>query len=228
MKKLIFLLLAGLAFQLTTAQNKIDLKEWKLSDQPDINMPAFADKGDINGDKFEISNLIKTTHINVAKNDIQWNAVIIGTDSILLTESSANNLFLIKNYLSVNRWTKGTLNLTLNSLFKVYVNGNLVNTKSSSDLNNTKINLELDKGNHEIAIQGITTDEQIKLAANFEYTDDYKDCEATSSLNSKRLFTIHDVLEGNYVSSAKISPSGKYVLINYSELVNGKKNYLKY
>lgn len=224
MKKLIILFLLGIAAQFSVAQNSIEIKDWKISDTYEIKMPAFADTKDIDGKEFEVSNLMNSTHIDPSTANIRWNTIKLGADSIVFLQSTAHNLFFLQTYLSVDRWTKGALNLTLNAFYEVYVDGEKLKTKSTSDVENTKISLKLNRGNHKITIKAITVDEQIKLATNFEYADEFKDCKATSSLNSTKYYTIHDVLEGNTVSSASISPSGKYVLIHYKEVMpeNGK------
>ncbi len=228
MKKLILFFLLGITVQFSIAQNSIEIKNWKLSDTPEIKMPAFADIKNIEGNTFEVSNILSSTQLDASNKNIAWNTISIGADSIVFLQSTGHNFFFLQAYLSVDRWTKGDLTLTLNSLYELYVDGEKQKTKSNSDLENTKTSLKLSKGNHEITIKAITTDEQIKLAANFEYADDFKDCNATASLNPKRYFTINDVLEGNYVSSAKISPSGKYVLINHKEVVHGSGKSVRY
>lgn len=228
MKKNFLFLLLGIVSQFSIAQNTVEIKNWKLSNSPEIKMPAFADIKNINGNEFEVSNLLSSTQIDPTNKDIEWNTINLSSDSIVFLQSTGYNLFVLKTYLSVNRWTSGTLNLTLNSLYEVFVDGELVNTKSVSDLNNNKISLKLNSGNHTITLKAISVDEQIKLAANFEYSDDFKDSNVSASLNPKRYFNINDVLEGNYVSSAKISPSGKYVLINHSEVVHGSGKSIKY
>lgn len=228
MKKLIVLFLLGIAAQFSIAQNSIELKNWKISDTHEIKMPAFADTKNIDGKEFEVSNLMNSTQIDPSAANLSWNTIKLGADSIVFLQSKSRHLFFIETYLSVDRWTKGSLNLTLNALYEVYVDGKKLKSKSKSDLETAKISLKLNRGNHQITIKGITSDEQIKLAANFEYADEYKDCKATTSLDATRYFTIHDVLEGKNVSAASISPSGKYVLTDYKEVVPGCGKTKKY
>ena len=228
MKKIYSLLLVVFIAQFTWAQNSTRIKNWMLTNPQKVNMPAFADVKNIEGNTFETSNLLKSTNLDLDNKALSWSAIEIGTDSILSNVNNKNELLGLKSYLSVNRWTKGTLNITFNALYEVYLDGELIKSNTSSDLNNTKISLKLDLGNHEIAIKVITSNDKTKLVANFEYDDEFEDCNAISSLNPKRYFTIHDVLEGNNVSSANISPSGKYVLINYSEVVRGSGKSIKY
>ncbi len=226
MKKLSLILLLAFVVQIAFAQQSVDLKKWMFTHPQQINLPAFADVEDIDGNSFEASNLINTTRID--EESFSWNSKDLSEDSILFTQLNENNLFVLKTYLSVDRWTKGTLDLTLNSYYEVFVDGKSVKSKTKADLNSNKINLELNLGNHEIIIKAISSDENIKLTAQFECNDDFIDCNASASLNPNRYFTIHDVLEGNNVSSAYISPSGKYVLINYAEVVQGSGKSKKY
>jgi len=226
MKKIYLLVLLSFLIQPAFAQQKAEIKQWLVTKTQQVNLPAFADVKNVDGETFEASNLINTTQID--DESLNWNTKSINDDSLLFAQTSKNNLFLLKSYLSVNRWTKGTLNLTLNCYYQVFVDGDPVKTKNSADENSNKIQLELNRGNHEIIVKAITSDENVKLAAQFEYADEFKDCNATASLNPERYFTINDVLEGNRVSSTQISPSGNFVLINYSETVHGSgknKNY---
>jgi len=226
MKKIYLLVLLNFLIQPAFAQQKAEIKQWLVTNTQQVNLPAFADVKNVDGDTFDASNLINTTQID--DESLNWNTKSLNNDSLLFTQTGKNNLFLLKSYLSVNRWTKGKLNLTLNCYYQVFVDGVPVKTKNSADANSNKIQLELNRGNHEIMIKAISSEENVKLAAQFEYADEFKDCHATSSLNPERYFTINDVLEGNRVSSAKISPSGNYVLINYSETIHGSgksKNY---
>ena len=228
MKKINLIFLFAVFMQFSWAQNSIKLNKWKITNPQKINMPAFSDVKNIDGDIFEVSDLLSKTKVDFHNKSLIRKNIEVSTDSIVLNQTEKNNLIILQNYLSVNRWTKGSLNLTLNAFYEVYLDNELIKTKSSADLKSNKIDLELNLGNHQITIKVITSDENLKLAANFEYSEDFADCNATVSLNPKRYFTINDVLEGKNVSSAQISPSGKYVLINYSETVHESGKSKKY
>ena len=228
MKKLNFILILAILTQLSWAQESIEINKWMITNPQKINMPAFSDVKNIDGDTFETSDLLSKTKVNFNNKSLVWENIEIASDSTVLNQTEKNNLIILQSYLSVNRWTKGSLNLTLNAFYEVYLDNKLIKTKSSADLNSNKISLELNLGNHQITIKAITADENLKLAANFKYSEDFTDCNATTSLNPKRYFTINDILEGNNISSAQISPSGKYILINYSETVHDSGKSKKY
>ena len=143
MKKIYLLVLLSFLIQPAFAQQKAEIKQWLVTKTQQVNLPAFADVKNVDGETFEASNLINTTQID--DESLNWNTKSINDDSLLFAQTSKNNLFLLKSYLSVNRWTKGTLNLTLNCFYEVFIDGEPVKTKNSADANSNKIQLELNR-----------------------------------------------------------------------------------
>ncbi|PLX18419.1 MAG: hypothetical protein C0597_06255 [Marinilabiliales bacterium] len=135
MKKLNLILILTVLFQLSWAQNSVNLEQWKISNPQKINMPVFADVKNIDGDTFKNSDMLTSTIVNLSDNNLVWTEVMVGSDSVLLSQNSENNLVLLESYLSVNQWTKGKLKLTLNALYEVYLDNELIKTKKISDFN---------------------------------------------------------------------------------------------
>ncbi len=214
--------------QFSWAQNSLELNKWKITNPEKINLPAFSDIENINGDTFKTSDLLSKTKVDLNNKSLIWKNIEVGTDSIILNQADENNLLLLSSYLSVDRWTKGSLYITLNAIYEVYLDGELIKTKKNADLSSNIIDVKLDRGNHQIVIKLLTSDKVLKLQSEFTYGEEFSDCNATVSLNQKRYFTINDVLEGKNVSSAQISLTGKYVLINYSEVVHDSGKSKKY
>lgn len=228
MKKLNLILTLVIFIQFAHAQNSVEIKKWMLSAPQKINMPAFSDVKDIEGNTFEAYNLLHKTKVNIDNKSITWNNIEVGADSLVLNETTENNIVLLKSYLSVDEWTQGSLYITLNALYEVYLDGELVRTKKNSDLSSNVIDVKLNRGNHTLVIKLLSNDKTLKLQSEFTYEEDFAACNFKASLNPERYFTINDVLEGNYVSSAKISPSGKYVLINYSDVIHDSGKSKRY
>ncbi|MDA3953748.1 MAG: S9 family peptidase [Bacteroidales bacterium] len=216
MKKINLIIILTILIQLSWAQETVQINKWKITNPQKINMPAFSDIKNIDGDTFEESKLLNTTQIDLNSKSLTWKNIEISSDSIVLNQISENNLVLLSSYLSVDQWTQGSLNINMNAYFEVYADNKLVKTKSNADLSDNKIKLDLQIGNHEIKIKAISSEENLKLIATFEYDEAFIDCNATSSLNPNRYFTINDLMNSKN-ASASISASGKYVLINYSE-----------
>ncbi len=228
MKKLSLILILAILCQFSWAQNSVEIKKWMISNPQKISMPAFSDVKSVDGKIFKVADLLGKTNIDFNGKTLNWQTVQVADDSIALKSSAKNNLVLLKSFIDVNRWIKGELSLSTNSYCEVYVDGKLLKTKTNVDLSNTKISLELDKGNHELLIKALTADENLKVFSQFECDKDFEDADIHASLNPQRLYTINDVLEMKTVSSANISPSGKYVIINYSEAVNGSGKTKRY
>ena len=228
MKKLSILLILLTISLFSWSQDSVELNTWKISNPQKINMPAFADVENIEGKIFEQYNLLKATQVDLNGKSAVWKDINIGADSIILNQTSENSLVLLKSYLSVDRWTNGSLYISLNTLYEVYLDNELIRTKKSADLSSNVIDVKLNRGNHSLVIKLITTETTLKMQSEFVYDNEYSDCNAKASLNPQRYFTINDVLEGNYVSSAKISPSGKYVLINYTDVIHDSGKSKKY
>ena len=224
MKKLYFILILVISTHILYAQKTVELKKWMISNPQKVTIPAFAEVKSVNGKTFKAYDLLCNTQIDFNQKSLSWTDIEIAKDSIVPGQAMNHNLQLIKSYLSVNQWTKGTLNLSLNALYEVFFDDVLVKTNANADQKNTKIELELQTGNHQIAIKSLTNNNVLKLAANFEYPEG----EVGLSLNSERFFNINDVLEMKTVSSASISPSGKFVIINYAEVANGNGKSKRY
>ncbi len=220
MKKSTLILFLAVLSQLTWAQKSIEINSWKTTSPQKLNMPVFSEVKNIEGNTFEVSDLLKSTNIELNSKSLQWQNIEVGADSLIWDQTEENNLVLLKSYLSVDQWTKGSLYITLNAFYEVYLDNNLIKTKKNADLSANIIELKLNRGNHAIAIKLITSSENVKFQSEFTYDEEFADCNATASLNPKHFFTINDVLEGNNISSAQISASGKYALISYSETVS--------
>ncbi len=223
------------------AQKTVNMDQWLVAGPEKISMPVFASVEDFNGNTITESDMLKKYQvvlsgiypktndvIALGKNTYAWKSTSINSDSILLSDIDKNNLILITSYINVDRWTKGTINFTTNGLFEFYVDDELIKSKTTGDLKNTKIDVKLNIGKHKITVKLISTDKDVKVNSTFEVTDEFADCNAIITVDPKRMITINDVLEGERVSSASISPSGKYVLIDYSEVVAGSGKSKRY
>lgn len=217
MKKLSLILILTITTQFLWAQKTIELKKWMITSPQKLTMPAFAEVKSVDGKTFKVADLLSKTQIDFTNKSLSWTNIEIAADSIVLNQGAENDLLILQSYLSVDRWMKGSLNLCLNAAYELYLDNELIKTNSSSDFKSNKIELELQTGNHQISLKVLSLKEVMKLVANFEYSEGV----ASTGLNSERFFNINDVLEAKSVSSAKISPSGKYVLIRYSEVAHG-------
>lgn len=228
MKKLKLILILAIIIQFAQAQNAVEMKKWMQSNPQKIYMPAFSDVKNITGDTFGEADLLIKTSIDPNQKSIVWKQMEVGADSLVINQTEKNNLLLLKTYLSVDQWTKASLNISLNAYYEVYLDQELIKTKKTNDLSETKIDVKLHRGNHSILIKLLTGENNLKLQSKLEYTEDFANCNAVSTLLPNRALTINDILEGKYLSSAQISPSGKYALITYAEVIHDSGKSKKY
>ncbi len=198
-------------------QNQIDLKKWNVSAMQEQHLPAFAEVPDVEGNKFEAADLLKHSQVSWKDADYKWSAIELGDDSLVTANSG--QLVLLSGFLSTDRWIKGSFNLTINAVCEIYVDGELQKTQKQADLSENKLDLKLQPGKHQVLLKLIVGEESLKLSAGFTAEADFDGAQLGWNLTPGRYLTIYDVLDGKDVSAAKVSPSGKYVLISYSEKV---------
>lgn len=216
------------------AQSTVNMSKWLIVGPEKISMPVFASVPDFDGNTVKESDMLKkyqviltgiypkaNDFIALGKTSYNWKSKEIAPDSILISSIDKNNLVLLTTYINVDRWTKGTINFATNGLFEFYVDDELVKSKSTNDLKNTKVDVKFNIGKHKIIAKILSTDKFIKVNSTFEVADEFANCNAVTTIDPQRILTINDVMEGQRVSSTAISPSGKYVLIDFADVVAG-------
>ena len=113
------------------------------------------------------------------------------------------------------------MTITTNALFELYLDGKKIKSQGSTSDKPVKIDMTVDNGIHQLLIKLLTTKDSLLLSA--EIAASGKDSKAVLdwSSNPRRNLSIKDILEGETVSGASLSPSGKFLLINVSEVLPG-------
>ncbi|MFV0270002.1 MAG: hypothetical protein ACK5HT_23020, partial [Draconibacterium sp.] len=213
----IFLLLATTL----AGQTPLEIQQWKLATAGQAPMPLFASQPDVDGKTFELADLLAGQVVDFSAGAYKWAPLEIGTDSLVPIQENANKLLLLKGFLSVDRWTKGKLTLSSNAAYELYLDNKLLKSQKKDKLATNDVALSLQNGKHTLHLKLLAPELPLKLAARFEADGDFTESVAQWSLDPVRSMTIHDVLDGKSVKSAQISASGKYVLLNYAEMVAG-------
>lgn len=218
MKKLTGLLFLLLMAGVTTAQNKTVCNDWRISGVTQLFMPFFADQPSVDGKKFDEAALLE----NVQSDDTDlktWSVVILPGDSILTTVNGENQLVRMAGFISSDRWTKASVNISTNAIFELSLNGKKVKSQGKPSDKPVKIDLTLGTGIHEVSLKLISTEKTLRFAADVSAAND--SAALSWSTNPGRTLTINDILEGVSISGARLSPSGKYVLIQTTEVLPG-------
>jgi dipeptidyl aminopeptidase/acylaminoacyl peptidase len=241
MKKLNITFILILASTLLFAQKEIPLNTWLKTGPVQVHKPAFASKKDINGKTFSDADLIKQVNAEIKKapeenltitligTDQEWESFTTPEDSIILANSEKQDVVMLSSYLNLDQWGKIDLKISSDALFQVFIDGKLKHTKTSDKLKEEQVSAELHHGKHRIDIKLLSTNNKIKFAAKATYDEDkFKELTLESTTNPTRTLTIDDILSGKSVSSAEISPSGNYILIDYKNVQKESGKSLSY
>lgn len=218
MKNSISLLLLLLTTTLGMAQKQVPCSEWRISETTRLLMPLFAEKPSVDGKAFDKAALLK----NVATDDSElknWPVLKQPNDSLIHAVNESDVLLQLAGFVKSDRWTKATLSVLTNALFELYLDGNKIKTQENVAENPVKAEFSIGTGIHEILVKLLSTNDSLRFAAEITATND--SAALSWNTNPKRLVTINDILEGENVASARLSASGKYLLIQLNEVLSG-------
>lgn len=212
------ILLLMLAARLLSAQNDVSCTKWKISPTNQLAMPAFADQPSVDGKAFDQTALLESALPDPGEIR-NWAGIVIGNDSLIATVKGKDQMVLLAGFVKSDRWTKAAMTISTNAIYELYLDGDKVKTQGKSSDKPVKVDLEIDNGVHELLLKLLTTGDSLCLTADIVPAG--KDGKAVLSWsdNPQRMVTIHDILEGETVSGASLSPSGKYLLLRISEVL---------
>lgn len=218
MKKLLYVVLFLLSAEWSFAQTSVPCNNWRISGSNQLFMPLSADKPSVDGKKFDKAALLENVKVDASEVN-NWQELMLGADSLITSVTGKDKLFQLAGFVQSNRWTKATMSLTTPALFELYLDGKKVKTQSKSNDKPVKVDLTLTTGVHQILIKLITATDSSTFSASISPA--VEAAKLLWSTNPKRILTINDVLDGESVSNASVSPSGKYLLIHTSETITG-------
>jgi len=218
MKKITGLLFLLLITGVTNAQNKTVCQDWRISGVTRLFMPFFADQPSVDGKTFDAAALLENIQTDDA--DLKsWPVVTIPGDSVLTSVNSENQMVRMAGFISSDRWTKASINISTNAIFELSLNGKRVKSQGKPSDRPVKIDLTLGTGIHEMSLKLISMEKTLRFAADLSAAND--SAVLSWSTNPTRTLTINDVLEGVSISGARLSNSGKYLLIQTNEVLAG-------
>ncbi|MBK7480689.1 MAG: hypothetical protein IPI69_13870 [Bacteroidales bacterium] len=216
MRKLQVLTLLLFSSVLTPAQDNINCTDWRVSDINQLYLPFFAGNPSVDGKLFDHAALLENTSADATK-AANWKVISLGSDSLIPSVSGKDQLVLIAGYLESDRWTKASMEISTNALFELYLDGKKVKTQGTAPDKPVKVELTIGTGVHGLMLKLISTEQALKFSASLSPAGEA--AEFTWSTNPARTVTIHDILEGESIADAKLSPSGKYLLIQTNEVL---------
>jgi dipeptidyl aminopeptidase/acylaminoacyl peptidase len=202
----------------TWAQNKTVCPDWRISGINQLYLPVFAENQSVDGKKFDDAALLGSVEADAAGLQ-KWPVMNLGSDSLIAMVGRKDQLLQMAGFIKSDQWTKASINISTDALFEFYFDGKKVKTQGKAAEKPVKIDLTLETGVHRLLLKLVSTGKSMRFAANILADND--SAKLTWTTNPKRTVTINDILEGESVLDAKLSPSGKYLLIQSNEILPG-------
>lgn len=211
------MLLLALSSGLVSAQERVICDSWKISPVSELVLPAFSETPSVDGKEFDFASLLESSRLPQTGIE-QWEVLKTGADTIVPGIKSKNSLVQFAGFLKSDRWTKATMTIASNAIYELYLDGKKVKTQGKPSEMPVKVDLTVDNGNHQVLLKLLAMSDTLRLAADIAPA---KESEGVLSwgLSGLRTVTINDILEGESVSGAGLSPSGRYLLIQVSEVL---------
>ena len=218
MRKITILSFLIITSTLVPAQNITRCTDWRISDITRLHLPVFAGQPSVDGKKFDHAALLANVKANIA--DVStWQVFSPGMDSLISIGKGKDQLLQMAGYVKSDRWTKATISISTDALFELSLNGQTIKTQNKASDQPVKVEMTLGTGVHGILIKLLSTGDSLRFSAGISPANEAARLTWTS--NPERNVTIHDVLEGESVSDSRLSPSGRYLLIQSNEILAG-------
>ncbi len=152
----------------------------------------------------------------------QWKSSQAGKEGIkLVPVSHTPATAYLATYLDVNRWTEAELSVKSPQLFRIYLDGKLISTKSKVDKNTKKgksskgrtltADIKLETGKHLLVVKtAYDPDSQSDwtIKASLSLSEKFKSSLPLITLSAKSRMAISHLLDGPKVTDISISPGG--------------------
>jgi dipeptidyl aminopeptidase/acylaminoacyl peptidase len=212
------------------AQEEIKVREYKASAPVPVYNPLLIDSADVNKKAYEDKLLLQT---QVDFKDVRQSKTLLkaGEDGLLSLPFAPYDsqipardkaIQLLSFHIDADRYCKAELNFTSTDRFEVYVNGKKEKSKETQEDSLSKakdltIDLTLEPRRYEVIIKrlaGVKNFNESGLKAFIKPAKNDSLAVIRLGTETKRRVTIQDIIEGKRVTSASLSPSGKYFLIH--------------
>ncbi len=218
MRRVSLLIIMLLTAMMATAQNKTDCPEWRVSPLHPVKLPFFADRQSVDGKSYDMAALLENIQPDVT-NAGSWQVITPGSDSLITAITGENQLMQMAGFIRSDRWTKASLTITTNAIFEVWLDGKRVKSQARVSEKLVKSDLTLGTGVHTLLVKLISTGPSLKFAAGLSAENE--SAQLAWSTDPKRTLTIADILEAGTVTDARLSPSGRYLIIQTAEVLPG-------
>ncbi|MDD2797487.1 MAG: S9 family peptidase [Bacteroidales bacterium] len=219
MKRTLFLLFIALMTKAYAERPSI-VQQFLCSPFVTIHQPLQTDTVDVKGNKFDTKSLLKSKF-----SPTFFSKVNVDTAGIVhfSKPNAFAQLLQCKFYLLVDRYSSLKIDISSPQMFEVYVNGEKVTDKTTTDENFAKVSpitylLKAEPRRYEFVVKLLAkADDKCDPALKVSVinTKGNNSDFFTTSVSPKRNLWINDFWEGKHPKSTSISPNGKYASIKY-------------
>ncbi|MBL7135197.1 MAG: hypothetical protein ISS81_01225 [Candidatus Marinimicrobia bacterium] len=241
-------------------KQEIPISSWLLSGTIPQPLPVFNEDKNIEGKTFALKDLLKFDQANI-KNllpargekfgwrpnlDLQWEKVTADSSNTITFLSESGNIPEINylaSYINAKRWTKANLEISGAHLFQVYMDGELLNSKTSFDTlkendnqdkqSNISHEIKLETGKHILLIKSLHDPENNmpwNISATLKLSEDFPKDALQISTSPRHVMNMKHLLYTPIISNISISPDGDIVAIaltHYAPPDNDKESWLE-
>jgi dipeptidyl aminopeptidase/acylaminoacyl peptidase len=236
-----FFFLAAFLISANIFADTLTVPQWLVVSGPQPYMPAFFQTENIKGkaftekDLFSFSPLDLTDHFpeegkflpGVQETEAKWSAIMTDDSGFLSIEKPGKGKYGVKYlaaYIKMDRWAEVEIEFHSRQMVEVYLNGEKFESKSSvetmeKEQGKLSGKAGLPAGKHLLLVKTFyKSDEespwQIKGTINLPSYTGLSDVSAV--LHPRQGKNIHHLLDGIKITSASLSPDGKFYAIGYS------------
>lgn len=217
----------------TLTLNAQDIKEWLSLTPITLEKPALSQVKNVKDKVFTEAMFAEYSSLNIQNlvpdanktenhyHDLRWNIATTEQDTITISKQENYTLNYYAAYFSNTAWLSGKLNFKIFGNAEIYIDGAKKATVAGEGANNKTISDEWLPGKHTIIVKSLTQGGKV-LFANFKADPEFEKFPVEFSTSPKRGKNIYDVLNGKQTTKIEVSPSGKYAIISFNNIINGK------
>ncbi|MDZ7330524.1 MAG: S9 family peptidase [candidate division KSB1 bacterium] len=224
-------------------KSEIQIADWLGIGPMEARLPIFHDTKNLNGKQFDMKSLLAFEHLSVDKlwpsegEVFQWDEshsfrwIHLSANTMGWIEFSTPNndlpqMFYIASYIEAKRWMKIKLSVYSHHLFQVFVDGQKMTEKTSSeqpkddstDVAAGKITQEikLETGKHLLAIKLLkdpVNHSPFRLKATLQLDEPWLTSDLIASISPQQQKSIRHLLDGPKLVSVSVSPDGELTAI---------------
>ncbi len=226
-----------------TVQTGIVISDWLIAGPYTVSLPAFFSNEKsgltelLNFDQVDIPKVNPSENTELKLNSSQmseWKIFsnISGELKFSLKDSLSASIYYCAIFVDAKRWLKGTIDISSCGLFKVYLNGEEILSKTTSSINEngncdkdkSSKEIKLERGKHIIiikAIADISIGNEWTVAADFRIKSPFTPDDIIFATLVPNYTSIFNLLDDPKIGNISISPDGELAAVTVSQIKFG-------